>query len=75
MEHRVFALPAGSTVIRLLPPLVITDEQLDTVADRLIEVLTDDQYLAGQGAHVRAADAAWGDGARRGVRGRAPSRY
>jgi len=37
----VFALPAGPTVIRLLPPLVITDEQLDIVADRLIEVLTD----------------------------------
>ncbi len=42
MERGVFALPAGPTVIRLLPPLVITDEQLDTVADRLIEVLTDD---------------------------------
>ena len=38
MEHGVFALPAGPTV---LPPLVITDEQLDTVADRLIAVLTD----------------------------------
>ena len=41
MERGVFALPAGPTVIRLLPPLVITDEQLDTVADTLIEVLTD----------------------------------
>jgi hypothetical protein len=41
MEHGVFALPAGPTVIRLLPPLVITDEQLDTVADRVIAVLTD----------------------------------
>lgn len=41
LEHGVFALPAGPTVIRLLPPLVITDEQLDIVADRLIEVLTD----------------------------------
>ena len=42
MERGVFALPAGPTVIRLLPPLVITDEQLDTVADTLIEVLTDE---------------------------------
>ncbi|HJN42718.1 MAG: acetylornithine/succinylornithine family transaminase [Vicinamibacterales bacterium] len=39
MEHGVFALPAGPTVVRLLPPLVITDEQLDTVADALIAVL------------------------------------
>ena len=41
MEHGVFALLAGPTVIRLLPPLVITDEQLDTVADTLIEVLSE----------------------------------
>ena len=41
MERGVFALPAGPTVIRLLPPLVITDEQLDTVAETLIAVLTD----------------------------------
>ena len=39
-ERGVFALPAGPTVIRLLPPLVITDEQLDTVAETLIEVLS-----------------------------------
>ena len=42
MERGIFALPAGPTVIRLLPPLVITNEQLDTVADTLIAVLTDD---------------------------------
>ena len=42
MERGIFALPAGATVIRLLPPLVITNEQLDTVADTLIAVLTDD---------------------------------
>jgi acetylornithine/LysW-gamma-L-lysine aminotransferase len=41
MERGIFALPAGPTVIRLLPPLVITDEQLDTVADTLIAVLGD----------------------------------
>ena len=41
-DHGVFALPAGPTVIRLLPPLVITDAQLDTVAETLIAVLTDD---------------------------------
>ena len=42
MERGVFALPAGQTVIRLRPPLVITNEQLDTVADALIAVLTGD---------------------------------
>ncbi len=42
MDRGIFALPAGPTVIRLLPPLVITDDQLDSVADALIDVLTDD---------------------------------
>jgi acetylornithine/LysW-gamma-L-lysine aminotransferase len=28
LEHRVIALPAGPTVLRLLPPLVITDEEM-----------------------------------------------
>jgi acetylornithine/LysW-gamma-L-lysine aminotransferase len=35
----VLALPAGLTVIRLLPPLVITQEQLDQVVEVLAEVL------------------------------------
>ena len=39
LEHGVLALPDGPTVIRLLPPLVITDDQLDTVAEMLIKVL------------------------------------
>ncbi|HEX7973237.1 MAG TPA: aspartate aminotransferase family protein [Anaerolineales bacterium] len=40
LESRgVIALPAGMTVIRLLPPLVITHEQLDRVVDALTEVL------------------------------------
>lgn len=39
MERGVLALPAGPTVIRLLPPLVISDEQLEQVADTLLEVL------------------------------------
>jgi predicted acetylornithine/succinylornithine family transaminase len=40
MDRGVMALPAGSTVLRLLPPLVITDEQLDTVCDTVEEVLS-----------------------------------
>jgi len=39
MEKGVLALPAGPTVIRLLPPLVITRREMDTVLDRLGEVL------------------------------------
>ena len=41
LQRRVFALPAGPTVIRLLPPLVITSDQLDTVIDALHAVLSD----------------------------------
>jgi acetylornithine/LysW-gamma-L-lysine aminotransferase len=28
LDHRVIALPAGPTVLRLLPPLVITDDEI-----------------------------------------------
>jgi acetylornithine/LysW-gamma-L-lysine aminotransferase len=35
----VLALPAGSTVLRLLPPLVIEREDLDRVADAIAAVL------------------------------------
>ena len=38
-EKGVLALPAGITVIRLLPPLVITQAQLDKVVVALNEVL------------------------------------
>jgi acetylornithine/LysW-gamma-L-lysine aminotransferase len=38
-ERRIIALNAGLTTIRLLPPLVITREQLDRVVAALTEVL------------------------------------
>lgn len=38
-ERGVLALPAGLTVIRLLPPLVISQEQLEQVAHALEDVL------------------------------------
>jgi acetylornithine/LysW-gamma-L-lysine aminotransferase len=41
LQRRVFALPAGPTVIRLLPPLVVTSDQLDTVVNALHAVLSD----------------------------------
>ncbi len=39
-ELHIIALNAGMTVVRLLPPLVITYEQLDHLVDVLSEVLT-----------------------------------
>jgi len=39
MEKGILALPAGSTVLRLLPPLVIEYEQLDEVVKQIEEVL------------------------------------
>jgi len=40
MEEGVMALPAGSTVLRLLPPLVISDGDLATACDKIEKVLT-----------------------------------
>jgi acetylornithine/LysW-gamma-L-lysine aminotransferase len=42
-ERRIIALNAGMTVIRLLPPLVITYEQIDYLVDVLTDVLTVEQ--------------------------------
>jgi len=39
-EKKIIALNAGMTVIRLLPPLVITYEQIDYLVSALTEVLT-----------------------------------
>ena len=39
MEEGVLALPAGKTVLRLLPPLVISDEDLATACDAIERVL------------------------------------
>lgn len=38
-ERRVLALSAGSNVMRFLPPLVISQEDLDTVAEQVMAVL------------------------------------
>jgi len=39
IEHGILALPAGRTVVRLLPPLVIEEEHADRVVDALAEVM------------------------------------
>jgi acetylornithine/LysW-gamma-L-lysine aminotransferase len=41
-DHNILALNAGMTVLRLLPPLVISYEQLDHLVDALEEVLTEE---------------------------------
>ena len=41
MDRGVLALPAGKTVLRLLPPLVITYDELDAAIAALAEVLRD----------------------------------
>ena len=38
-EKGILALPAGPTVLRLLPPLNILDDELDQVIDTVLEVL------------------------------------
>lgn len=39
IEHGILALPAGRTVVRLLPPLVVEREHIDQVVDALAEVI------------------------------------
>ena len=45
-EKKIIALNAGMTVIRLLPPLVITYEQIDHLVNVLTEVLVTDLVAA-----------------------------
>jgi len=40
LNRNIIALPAGTTVLRMLPPLVISYEDLDTVVEKLVEVLS-----------------------------------
>ena len=40
LKRNIIALPAGTTVLRMLPPLVISYEDLDTVAEKLADVLS-----------------------------------
>jgi acetylornithine/LysW-gamma-L-lysine aminotransferase len=40
----VLALPAGNTVLRLLPPLVISEVELEQVGEAVIEMLTGYQH-------------------------------
>ena len=39
--HKVLALPAGSTVLRLLPPLIISDEEIELAVEAIASTLPD----------------------------------
>lgn len=39
--HKVLALPAGSTVLRLLPPLTISDEEIELAVEAIASTLPD----------------------------------
>jgi acetylornithine/LysW-gamma-L-lysine aminotransferase len=39
LNHQVLALPAGRTVVRLLPPLTIDEAHADAVVDAMAEVV------------------------------------
>jgi len=41
MKHQILALPAGRTVIRLLPPLTITESEADQVVEALEDLVID----------------------------------
>jgi acetylornithine/LysW-gamma-L-lysine aminotransferase len=43
IEHGVLALPAGRTVVRLLPPLTVTREDADRVVDAVAAVLDEEE--------------------------------
>ena len=47
-ERKIIALNAGLTVIRLLPPLVVTYEQIDHLVEVLTEVLAQQTTEDGQ---------------------------
>jgi acetylornithine/LysW-gamma-L-lysine aminotransferase len=40
-ERGILALPAGATVLRLLPPLIIAEEDLDVVVENITEILAE----------------------------------
>jgi LysW-gamma-L-lysine/LysW-L-ornithine aminotransferase len=41
VNHGVIALPAGPTVLRLLPPLVITEEQIELGVTAVVAAISE----------------------------------
>jgi len=44
MDHGVLALPAGPTVLRLLPPLVTSRDDLDAVVSAIDTILSKTEF-------------------------------
>ncbi|WP_436930170.1 aspartate aminotransferase family protein [Halosimplex halobium] len=42
MDHQILALPAGRTVVRFLPPLTVTEAEVEQVVDAMAEVVGDE---------------------------------
>jgi len=55
-EEGVLALAAGSTVLRLLPPLIITGEQIELVARALVRVLGEAPEASSDAARDRSLE-------------------
>ena len=49
LDHDVLALPAGRSVVRLLPPLTIEETHADRVVDALADVLVSDTTAEAEG--------------------------
>lgn len=45
MERGILTLTAGSTVLRLVPPLVITKEEIDQVVEAIVDVLLENEEI------------------------------
>jgi predicted acetylornithine/succinylornithine family transaminase/N-acetyl-ornithine/N-acetyl-lysine deacetylase len=58
IERGVLALPAGPNVLRLLPPLVITREQLDRVIDIVADMFSQPAGTASSPKHTTGTDLA-----------------
>jgi len=43
LNHKILANPAGPTVLRLMPPLVIKKQQIDEVVEKVEKVLKEDE--------------------------------
>lgn len=56
-ERGVLALPAGPSVLRLLPPLVITEQEWDRALDVIIDVVAGSSVVPSQGRRGRVQDA------------------
>jgi acetylornithine/LysW-gamma-L-lysine aminotransferase len=39
LDHRVIALPAGPTILRLLPPLVIREDELELGVEAIVRAV------------------------------------